>query len=83
MTALRHLALFAQSWSWMVASGIADWMLAAVIVAGWPGSVAWARGGLLVGINFSCQALALAMTAIACGSLDDTPRPAAFAGRPA
>jgi uncharacterized membrane protein HdeD (DUF308 family) len=57
-------------------------MLAAVVIVGWPGSVAWALG-LLVGINFSCQALALAMTAIACRSLDNTSRPAALASRPA
>jgi len=57
-------------------------MLAAVIVAGWPGSVAWALG-LLVGINLFLSGVALAMTAIACRSVDDTSQPAAFAGRPA
>jgi hypothetical protein len=45
MTALRHLALLAQLWSW-------PWMpmLAAVSSRDGPGSVAWALG-LLVGIN--------------------------------
>lgn len=82
VTALRHRALFAQSWPWMVVSGIADWMLAAIIVAGWPGSVAWALG-LLVGINLFLSGLALVMTAIACRSVDPAPNPAAPAGRAA
>src|SRR5262245_38799233 len=37
-------------WAWMLASGIIDLLLAALILAGLPGSAAWALG-LLVGIN--------------------------------
>jgi uncharacterized membrane protein HdeD (DUF308 family) len=37
-------------WGWMLASGIIDLVLAAIILAGLPGTAAWAIG-LLVGIN--------------------------------
>jgi uncharacterized membrane protein HdeD (DUF308 family) len=66
----------------MVMSGIADWMLAAIIIAAWPGSVGWALG-LLIGINLFLSGLALVMTAIACRSVDQAPTPAAPAGHAA
>jgi uncharacterized membrane protein HdeD (DUF308 family) len=72
VSALRHRALFPQSWLWTLASGIADGMLAVIIIAGWPGTVAWALG-LLVGINLFLSGLALVMTAIACRSVDGPP----------
>jgi uncharacterized membrane protein HdeD (DUF308 family) len=37
-------------WAWMLASGIIDLLLAALILAGFPASAAWAIG-LIVGIN--------------------------------
>ena len=37
-------------WGWMLASGIVDLILAGIILAGLPGTAAWALG-LLVGIN--------------------------------
>jgi uncharacterized membrane protein HdeD (DUF308 family) len=75
LTSLYHRRLFAQSWLWMAVSGIADLILAGIIIAGWPGSVAWALG-LLIGINLFMSGLALVMTAIACRSVDHTPGPA-------
>jgi uncharacterized membrane protein HdeD (DUF308 family) len=74
LTSLHHRRLFAQSWLWMAVSGIADLILAGIIIAGWPGSVAWALG-LLIGINLFLSGLALVMTAIACRSVDHTPGP--------
>ena len=71
-TAFRHRTLFPQSWLWMLLSGIADVTLAVIIIAGWPGTVAWALG-LLVGINLFLSGLALVMTAIACRSVDPVP----------
>jgi hypothetical protein len=62
VAALRNRTLFARSWPWMVVNGVADWMLAAIIIAGWPGSVRWALG-LLVGINLFLSGLALVMAA--------------------
>jgi len=35
LTALDHRALFTQSWLWMAVSGIADLILAGIIIAGW------------------------------------------------
>jgi len=69
VTAFRHRTLLPQSWLWMLLSGIADVMLAVIIIAGWPETSAWALG-LLVGINLFLSGLALVMTAIACRSAD-------------
>jgi len=52
------------SWGWMLASGLADLVLAAIIVAGWPLSAGWVLG-LLVGINLITSGLAVVMAAIA------------------
>jgi uncharacterized membrane protein HdeD (DUF308 family) len=79
-TALDHRALFARSWPWMAVSGVADLILAGLIIAGWPGSVAWALG-LLIGINLFMSGLALVMTAIACRSVNDAPAQAAPVSR--
>jgi hypothetical protein len=56
-------------------------MLAAVVVARSPGSVAWALG-LLVGINLFLSDLGLVMTAIARRSRDYASRPTAFRRQP-
>ena len=50
MFALDHRAALTGRWGWMLVSGIIDLFLAAVILAGLPGTVAWALG-LIVGIN--------------------------------
>jgi uncharacterized membrane protein HdeD (DUF308 family) len=50
MFALDHRAALTGRWGWMLTSGIIDLFLAAVILAGLPGTVAWALG-LIVGIN--------------------------------
>lgn len=50
MFAIDHRAALSGRWGWMLASGIVDLFLAAVILAGLPGAVAWALG-LIVGIN--------------------------------
>ena len=60
-----------RSWFWMVTSGVADLILAAIIILGWPGSLAWALG-LVVGINLFISGIALVMTAIACRNVNDT-----------
>jgi uncharacterized membrane protein HdeD (DUF308 family) len=68
LTSLDHRRLFPRSWPWMVVSGIADLIIAGIIIASWPSSAAWALG-LLVGINLFMSGLALVMTAIACRSV--------------
>lgn len=50
MFALDHRAALSGRWGWMLASGVVDLILAAVILAGLPGTVDWALG-LIVGIN--------------------------------
>lgn|SRR5262245_52366142 len=67
LTSLAHRQVLERSWLWMLASGVADLILAAIIIMGWPGSVAWTLG-LVVGISLFLSGLALVMTAIACRS---------------
>ena len=50
MFALGHKRELSGRWGWMLASGIVDLILAAIIIEGLPGTAAWALG-LLVGIN--------------------------------
>jgi uncharacterized membrane protein HdeD (DUF308 family) len=50
MFALEHKRELSGRWGWMLASGIIDLILAAIIFLGLPGTAAWALG-LLVGIN--------------------------------
>ena len=50
MFALEHRGALSERWGWMLASGIVDLFLAVVILAGLPGTIAWALG-LIVGIN--------------------------------
>jgi uncharacterized membrane protein HdeD (DUF308 family) len=50
MYALEHKRELSGRWGWMLTSGIIDLILAAIILAGLPGTAAWALG-LLVGIN--------------------------------
>ncbi len=50
MYALEHRSQLSGRWGWLLAAGILDILVAAVIVTGLPGSATWAIG-LLVGIN--------------------------------
>jgi uncharacterized membrane protein HdeD (DUF308 family) len=50
MYALEHRRELSERWSWLLVAGIVDLLIAAVIIAGLPGSALWAVG-LLVGIN--------------------------------
>jgi uncharacterized membrane protein HdeD (DUF308 family) len=61
------------SWGWMLASGVADLLLAAIIVMSWPVSAAWALG-LIVGINLITSGSALVTTAIEGRSFTHRPR---------
>ena len=61
------------SWGWMLASGIADLLLAAIIVLSWPVSAAWALG-LIAGINFITSGAALVTVAIEGRSFTHRPR---------
>lgn len=50
MYAIEHRNQLTGRWGWMLVSGIIDLILAAIIIAGLPGTAFWALG-LLVGIN--------------------------------
>jgi uncharacterized membrane protein HdeD (DUF308 family) len=63
MFALDHKRELSGRWSWMLISGIVDLILAAVIIAGLPGTAAWAIG-VLVGINMVFGGIALIMMAL-------------------
>jgi uncharacterized membrane protein HdeD (DUF308 family) len=52
------------SWGWLLVSGIADLVLAFVIIIGWPISAAWALG-LLAGVNLLTSGFAIVMVAMA------------------
>jgi uncharacterized membrane protein HdeD (DUF308 family) len=50
MYALEHRRELTGRWGWMIAAGILDLVISAMIITGLPGSASWAIG-LLVGIN--------------------------------
>ena len=62
--AIEHRTQLSGNWVWMLVSGIIDLILAGIIFAGLPGTVAWALG-LLVGINMLFGGVALIAMALA------------------
>ncbi|HEV7909502.1 MAG TPA: HdeD family acid-resistance protein [Methylocella sp.] len=74
MFALEHERELSRRWGWMLASGIIDLILATIILAGLPGTAAWAIG-LLVGINMVFGGAALIAMALHAREID--PRSAA------
>ena len=63
------------SWGWLLASGIADLVLAAIIIAGWPGTVDWTLG-LLAGVSLLTSGWAIVMVAMSVRSLAEDVRDA-------
>jgi uncharacterized membrane protein HdeD (DUF308 family) len=47
----------------MLASGIVDLILAALIISGWPGTAGWVLG-LIVGVNLITSGIAIIMVAV-------------------
>src|ERR1700722_9045294 len=64
MYALEHRRELSERWSWLVAAGLMDILIAAIIIAGLPGSALWAVG-LLAGINLLLGGPALIGMALA------------------
>jgi uncharacterized membrane protein HdeD (DUF308 family) len=62
--AFGYRSAFPESWGWMLVSGIADLVLAGLIVAGWPSSAGWALG-LIVGVNLITSGVAIIVVASA------------------
>jgi uncharacterized membrane protein HdeD (DUF308 family) len=65
---ISYRDVFPDSWGWMLASGIADLILAALIIKGWPSTAGWALG-LIVGVNLVTSGAAIIMVALAGRSL--------------
>jgi uncharacterized membrane protein HdeD (DUF308 family) len=61
---ISYRDVFPDSWGWMLASGIADLILAALIIKGWPSTAGWALG-LIVGVNLVTSGAAIIMVALA------------------
>jgi uncharacterized membrane protein HdeD (DUF308 family) len=68
VASLSYRDIFPGQWGWMLASGIVDLILAALIIKGWPSTATWALG-LIVGINLITSGLAITMVALAGRSL--------------
>lgn len=62
--AIRYRDELPDSWGWMVMSGVADLLLAAIIISGWPGTASWALG-LIVGVNLITSGVAITIAALA------------------
>jgi uncharacterized membrane protein HdeD (DUF308 family) len=69
MYALEHKRELTGRWGFMLASGIVDLVVAAIIFIGLPGTAAWAIG-LLVGINMVFGGSALIAIALHARNLD-------------
>ena len=61
--AIRDRQALPDSWGWLLMSGIADLVLAAIMISGWPLTAIWALG-LIVGINLLTSGLAIVMVAV-------------------
>jgi uncharacterized membrane protein HdeD (DUF308 family) len=61
--ALEHKRALSGRWGWLVVNGVIDLFLAGVIVAGLPGTAAWALG-LIVGIDLVFGGMALITMAL-------------------
>ena len=57
------------AWLWILAGAVVDFVLAALILSGWPGTATWIIG-LMVGINLLFSGLALIFAAL--GARDDS-----------
>jgi uncharacterized membrane protein HdeD (DUF308 family) len=69
MYALEHRRELSQRWGWLLTAGVMDIIIAGIIIAGLPGSAAWAIG-LLVGINLMFGGATLIGMALAAHNAD-------------
>ena len=64
ITSIAYRKAIPSVWGWMLASGLCDLLLVAIIVAAWPLSAAWTLG-LLAGVNLLTSRVAIVMMAMA------------------
>jgi uncharacterized membrane protein HdeD (DUF308 family) len=62
VASLSYRDVFPGQWGWMLANGIADLILAGIIIAGWPGTAAL---GPIVGVNLITLGAAITTVALA------------------
>jgi uncharacterized membrane protein HdeD (DUF308 family) len=74
MFALEHKRELSGRWGFMLASGVVDLIVAAIVLMGLPGTAAWAIG-LLVGINMVFGGSALIAMAMHARALDPSATP--------
>jgi uncharacterized membrane protein HdeD (DUF308 family) len=73
--AIRDRQALPDTWGWLLMSGIADLVLAAMMIWGWPLTAVWALG-LIVGLNLLTSGLAIVMVAVAGRSMVRMPQAA-------
>jgi uncharacterized membrane protein HdeD (DUF308 family) len=61
--AIAHRRELSGRWEWMMFNGVMDLVLAAIVISGLPGTIAWALG-LLVGIDMIFGGAALIAMAL-------------------
>jgi uncharacterized membrane protein HdeD (DUF308 family) len=66
--ALEHRRELSGRWEWMMLGGVMDLVLAGIIIAGLPGTLAWALG-LLVGIDLLFGGMSLIAMALSARNL--------------
>ena len=64
VTSLAYRKALPAAWGWLLASGVSDLILVAIIVYSWPLSAAWTLG-LLAGVNLLTSGYAIVMVAFA------------------
>ncbi len=64
LTSLAYRKALPDAWGWLLASGVCDLVLVAIIVASWPFSAAWMLG-LMAGVNLLTSGWAIVMIAFA------------------
>ena len=64
MTSVAYRKALPSTWGWLLASGVCDLILVAIIVFSWPVSAAWTLG-LLAGISLLTSGCAIVMVAFA------------------
>src|SRR5271166_6538835 len=68
VAALSYRDIIPHSWGWLLMSGLADLVLAAIVISGWPGTVDWTLG-LLAGVSLITSGWAIEMVAFGVRSL--------------
>ena len=80
VTSIAYRKALPGGWGWMLASGVCDLLLVAIIFAYWPLSAAWMLG-LLAAVNLLTSGVAIVMSAMAARDAVDTVKDAIATAR--